>query len=229
MMDEESTVSFPWPRASNLRALLVGRKEGPVEKLPGFSKEAGHRIPEGLTPASEAFMQKVGHPLVKAEGEALFQRIRQEFGWKRREMTYQEGAGLARLQTPAFQVDLWIEGQAGNPAVYLLQCEVEISEEAILEQEASFSGVFSPLCDQVHIRSSRDIPVVDLIDRLEEEERWAKCLDYPADARWFTLTLGKPPVILRVEKGCLIFQILPGGDLPGLLRGVKTLFPLLHL
>lgn len=222
-MADTSLDFFPAPEGFLTKLSLRGTREGLIRELPGFSREQGHRIPEAPGPSSEAFVQKIGHPLVLRETSELFQQIRRQFGYRRKEISYQEGEGMARLGTPAFRVDQWVELHTAEWARYVLCTEVEWEAEKLSGQEESLLEVFRNRCREVYVEFNQELDLIGLIDRIEERAAWREALEYPPDAGSFQLTLGQPPVILRAQKQRLVFAILPGGDLEELWRGSQML------
>ena len=83
---------------SSVSSRLTGSSTGRIRKLGGFLKH--HRLPDACSPATQAFVRKVGHPDVASAAERLHRDIRNVFGYKRRELDYSCDNGSAWIKTP---------------------------------------------------------------------------------------------------------------------------------
>ncbi|HLP24327.1 MAG TPA: hypothetical protein VK477_01525, partial [Acidobacteriota bacterium] len=68
------------------RISFVGRSSGAVKNLGGFRKQH-HTLPDAVNAATTAFLAKLCAGELAEEGEAIFQRVRAAFGYKRAELS----------------------------------------------------------------------------------------------------------------------------------------------
>lgn len=204
-------------------ARLRGEERGRIRRLGGFIK-GSHHEPDHHHPAAEAFVRRSGEPEVQARAEDLYRRLRQAFGWKRRDLTCEAAGGLARLGTPDFSVALAIAQAPDEARCYRLEVEVaEFARPEVVGEEA-FVSVFQGWIDTIAIDLPRAIDVAARIDAIEDHPRLAAHLDYPADASWLTLqTPGPSGLTLRLEAHELTLRTGPGGDLRSLIEGTGRL------
>jgi hypothetical protein len=188
-------------------ASLRGEKFGSVRRLSGFKKR--YRVPDGHFTATEAFVKRIGHEEVKEQADVIHERIRETFGYKRKDINYSCDDGAATIKTPDFDVNLWIMQDPGDPSVYVLTTEVGAIRRPAIITEDGFSDVFSRYCDTVVIEFSRNIDLKDKIDEIEDLPELKGHLKYEADCSSFKLNLPTLQICVTAKR---ITLSLPGTD-----------------
>ena len=181
------------------RALFSGATGGLVKSLSGFLKH--HRVPDAVNPATRAFVARVGEREIDERCTELFKRLRDAFGFKRRELSTSQDAGRADIQCPAFVVQLHLDQDDAEPKRYALRCEVTgIRHPGALRSEA-FASVFDHCFRTLFFASDDIIDVEEVIDRVEDAdaagETWT--LDYPPSADSCTVDIEGFPATLCFE------------------------------
>ncbi len=206
-----------WPSAS-----LRGCEGGRIRRLKGFVK-AAHFEPVTHSSAAAAFVRKAGEPEVEERAESLFHELRRTFGWKRRELVYTCDAGSAVIKAPGFEVALLIEQDPAEARAYRMVTAVSGFARPDVLAEDAFIEVFRYRCDTVLIEIADAIDVAARIDALEESDRFAGQLDYPADASSLTVTVPGAPVRMEIDPHAIRFSLEAGGDLRQLIEGTTRL------
>lgn len=198
---------------------LIGRTVGHIKSLSGFRK-GSHRVPDRHTSSTEAFVLTIGAAEVEELGKELHESLRNEFGYKRRELRYEYEDGIASITAPDFTVSVELKQSEDDPGSYVLEVEVgEIQNAAVVHTEA-FVNVFNDHCDTVSISLDEPIDVGERIDQLENNPDLAQGLDYDADGGRFTLEIDDPPLTLSVTQDRIEVCLSKGRDLAGLIGSV---------
>jgi Caspase domain len=176
-------------------AYLTGRKGGTLRSLSGFKK--GQFIPEGRTGRADAFVKGIGKAEVREQAIAIRDALKEEFGYKLKDLQFADGDGVVTLKTPAFDVDVAIEIDADDASAYAITTKVSVFRDPAMVGDERFGGIFSPSCDTVILESAQPIAIAALISQIEEEAALARHLDYPPEGDAFTLAF--PQERLRLE------------------------------
>lgn len=159
---------------------IVGRTRGEVRRLAAFDKKR-HTVPDRVCGATQAFLEKLCEPELAEEAEALFQAAREQFGYKRREISLDVGAGFARLETRDFVLELRYELDEEDPSEFVLETVVrEVASRDLLES-AAFNGAVGSRFDRLRCGLSGQVSVESVIDAVEEDETGEMSVDYPSD------------------------------------------------
>jgi uncharacterized caspase-like protein len=178
-------------------ASLRGETLGPVRRLSGFKK--GHHVPDRHASAAEAFVRRAGHDEVRTQMDAIHDRVRRTFGYRRKDVSYVCEDGAATLKSPDFDVNLSIAQDLEDATGYVLRTEVGAIRRPAVVTEDGFSEVFSDYCDTLVIEFSRSLNVENRIDQIEAIPALNEVLEYEADCSSFTLTFRTPGI--RIHTG----------------------------
>jgi hypothetical protein len=194
---------------------LVGDSTGRVRDLSGFQK--GFREPQEVTPSSRNFVGRLGAGEVQERAERLFQELRSAFAYKRKELDLALADGAATVQTPDFEVNLWVEQDAEKPAAYRLVTQVSSFRTPEVVQDERFLALFGPYCDRVVTEFSEPFDIAAKIDAIEAMPALVPYLDYDAQGLWFTLNLPSPAIKVHVTQNRMVFTLATRGELKTLL------------
>lgn len=159
---------------------IVGRTRGEVRRLAGFDKKR-HTVPDRVCGATQAFLEKICEGELAEEAEALFQSAREQFGYKRREISLDLGSGCARLETGDFVLELRYELDEDDPSEYVLETSVrEVASRDLLES-AAFNGAIGSRFDRLRCALAGGFSVESVIDAVEEDGSGSLAVDYPSD------------------------------------------------
>lgn len=163
------------------RISFVGRSNGAVKNLGGFRKQQ-HTLPDAVNAATSAFLAKLCATELAEEGEAMFQRVRAAFGYKRAELsldvasphailtakdfTFEIGYALAEREPTEFEVTRTLHGLAGS----------EVLERPELDElfAGAFAGIVFGLGKGVRVDT-----VIDAVEALPSGA--ALTVSYPSN------------------------------------------------
>ena len=169
---------------------FVSEVELPVKSLGGFRKSL-HRPPTDTLASSRDWIARLAEPDLVRELEETLPRLRQHFGYKRKDLRADGPAGgAASVLTPDFTYHLSAEQHPGRPDWAILRRRLtEFRSIDVVGRDAlshafpsGFSSLYQPF------ESPADVPT--LIDAIEDELPAAVTgLDYPPDATHCDLEL----------------------------------------
>jgi hypothetical protein len=200
-------------------ASLTGTEFGSVKSLSGFRK--GHHVPDGHYSAAEQFVCTVGADDVKAQADEIFTGIRDAFGYKRKEVSYECYDGAATIKTPDFDVDLTIQQDPDDASDYMITTVVSTFRSPDVISEDAFNDLLSAYCDTVYIEFSEKLDMEEKIDEIEDIPALKKYLDYEPDCSSFSLELSSPKISIQVTTDSMTLTLTRSGDLKTLLAGTQ--------
>ena len=160
--------------------VLVGRSGGEVRQLDAFDRKR-HTVPDQVNAATQAFLARLCADELAAEAEALFQSVRQQFAYRRKEIALSVDLGLARLETKDFTLDMRYELEAADPSRYCVETELSrVSSRDLLETEA-FAAAVGRRFDRLRCGFAAAAQVEAVIDAIESDETGDLAVDYPSD------------------------------------------------
>ncbi|WP_269525538.1 hypothetical protein [Coraliomargarita parva] len=206
-------------------ALLYGRTEGRIRRLGGFEKH--HHVPDSHHDAAQSFVRRAGHPEVQAAAERLHADIRSLFGYKRREFDYSCEDGSALIKTPDFELEIRIDQSPADPKSYCLSTEVTRLHNESIAADPRFHQCFNHHCNRLRIEFPEAIDLEAKIDRIEDIDELAGCLDYAPDASEFELKLPALDLRIEVTASAMEFQLLTLANLAKLMEHSQKAFDIL--
>src|SRR5476651_1572156 len=94
---------------------FIGRTGGMVKTLGGF-KKGHHTLPDAANATTNAFLGKICAGELAARAEALFQRVRSELGYKRKDVSLGLASPAAMLVAKDFTVEITYALEDSAPA-----------------------------------------------------------------------------------------------------------------
>ena len=177
------------------RTLLRDVTTHDIASLSGFKKRF-HHVRDHVSSSTKDFVVSVAEGEIQNEMKEVFDSIKENLKYKRREVTTESG----RIITPDFEY-----------AVYAMQSEDDPTEALIIEelvnvkpsivQKSEFNEVFDGRFSQVVFQFETEVDVAALIDQLEEPDRKDIELDYDHTATWCELSIDNSELSLRMEPG----------------------------
>lgn len=194
---------------------LLGSSGGLIKQLSGFRKKL-HFVPEAKTQAADGFVQKIATEELAEEGNALFDAIKENFNYKRREIRLELGTGSAELITKDFDLVLRYAQDPEDAAYYVIEYQITNVQNPEALLDAGLQQVLSNHFDQLRFNVKGRMDLEALIDQLEEDEPDNITLKYPADCSHVELHLvGRKWYIDVTANAVSIITPSPGG--PGIL------------
>ncbi len=206
-----------------LGASLRGCEGGRVRRLQGFVKGA-HFEPEAHSANAATFVRKAGSAEVAERAEALYERIRRSFAYKRRQLVYSCEGGSAVIKAPDFEAAVHVGQDPEDARSYRIVTEAGGFRCPEVVAEPTFIEVFRYHCDTVVIGFPQSLDIAARIDALEDgAPQLAAYLDYPPDASSLTVRVPGAPVRLELRPDHAAFTLADGGDLRLLIDGTARL------
>lgn len=165
------------------RVRFVGRGGGLVRNFAGFRKPH-HTVPDAVNAATSAFLAKLCATELAAEGEAVFQRAREAFGYKRAELALEVTSPHAVLTARDFTFELGYALDEKNPAAFVLTRELHGLHAPETLRRAALETVFGARFGSVAFDLGQGVRVDAVIDAVEALPGGAALrVDYPSDCR----------------------------------------------
>lgn len=158
-----------WLSPSRLQR-VVFRSEiaGRIKDLSGFRKN--YTVPERASESARKFVQRIGHADLKTDLDQMYERIREQFGYKRKEMEATcETTGYGTIRTPDFEYTVLLELDESNPAQVIWRREVGQLSSVELVRQSAFRQVFGAVLDRLVFEFREPLDVAAYVDRWEME------------------------------------------------------------
>ncbi len=167
---------------------IVGRTRGEVRRLAAFDKKR-HTVPDRVCSATQTFLEKLCEEELTEEAEGLFQAAREQFGYKRREISLSVGSGFARLETKDFALELRYELDEEDPGDFVVEsCVRDLASRDLLES-APFNAAVGSRFDRLRCVLAGQVSVEAVIDAVEDDESGETSVDYPSDCSSCTVSI----------------------------------------
>lgn len=204
---------------------IVGLKRGRIRELVGYKKH--YHIPDQSSATSQDFVRKTGHKDVEKAAENLHSKIRNIFGYKRRDFYYYCENSVACIKTPDFDLELKLDQCTKETKDYILSTEVVELKNDCISADERFHACFTQHCDQLILDFENPIEIEDKIDAIEEIDELAQALNYNPDASSFSLRLIALDLLIEVSEFEITFRLLSLCDLGKLLDYSQKAFDIL--
>ena len=147
---------------------FVVRQQTPIRALPGFTKTK-HRIPDAYDRQSQGFVERLGSQLVRDDLDQTFTRLRDAFGFKRRDLQATESdEGFGTITTPHFLYSSCVfqSPEEIDEAVWQRDLSQITAPETLIEDACN--RVFARTFNTVEFSPPAPIDLEKLIDHIEE-------------------------------------------------------------
>ena len=166
-----------------------------IASLSGFVKRI-HRVPEVTNDATHRFVEGISEKEIKEEIESVFQRIRSEMKYKRRDVT----ADRDHIVTPDFE--FWVEctQDTADPGMAVFSRQLTNISPAIME-DGPFNAVFEDSFSQLTFQPKKSLDLQAIIDQIEDLDLDAIKLYYPRDCSYCDISIDGSPYHIRLTSG----------------------------
>jgi hypothetical protein len=182
---------------------FVGRSGGAIKTLSGF-KKGHHTLPDAANAATSAFLGKICEAEIAGEAEALFQAIRAELKYKRRDLSLARSIGGATLQAKDFEVEIQYSLDETAPDKFVVTTTLTRLHDVELARSEAFDQVFAGKFSEISFafkKGARVEAVIDALESLESESGLA--VDYPSDYRECIVHVAGVDADVRCTSGSL--------------------------
>ena len=198
---------------------FVGRGGGAVKTLRGF-KKSHHTVPDAVNATTTAFLGKLCADELADEAEAFFQRAREAFGYKRKDLSLEVTSPAAVLTAKDFTLELAYALDDTNPAGWLLTRTLrDVAGSEFLGTPACaevFGGLFSELVFALTKGASVEA-VIDAIEGLdpgdEADDGAGLRVDYPSDCGHCVVSVEGVAATVKFE-GAELSMVFPRSGAP---------------
>ena len=160
---------------------FVGRESGQVKMLAGF-KKGHHTLPDAANATTNAFLGKICASELAAEAENLFQTVRADLGYKRKELVLNLAGPSAVLAAKDFVLEICYTLEEAAPARYAMTRTLHSLKNADLANTEEFTRIFEGRFTELSFALKKTASVeaiVDLIESLSPGEGIK--VSYPSD------------------------------------------------
>jgi hypothetical protein len=198
---------------------FVGRNGGAVKTLGGF-KKSHHTVPAAVNAATTAFLGKLCDGELVSEAESFFQRAREAFAYKRKDLALEVTSPAAVLAARDFTLEWSYALDAADPASWsATQTLHSVRSRDFLDTPAS-AEIFGGLFSELTFTLTKAVSVEAVIDAIEElgageAEDGAAGLrvDYPSDCRHCVVSVAGVDATVRFE-GAELAMVFPRRGAP---------------
>ena len=200
---------------------FVGRASGAVKALRGF-KKSHHTVPDAVNATTSAFLGKLCADELAEEAEAFFQRARETFGYKRKDLALDVTSPTAVLTAKDFTLEFAYALDESDPAAWsLVRTLGGVARSDFLgtpECAEVFGGLFSELVFALTKGASVEA-VIDAVEGLDEADSEgegvgaALRVDYPSDCAHCVVSVEGVSATVRFE-GAELSMVFPRSGSP---------------
>lgn len=201
---------------------LIGEMRGRVRELRGYSKPK-----TSLSTHNDwerDFVEKAGAAEVTAQATEIFEKLREMFRYKRKDLSFTNVASTASIKGPDFDVNICLIQDPDDAERYLLSTEVRSFRNAEAIDDPRFLGIFSKYCKRVVFELAVNLELESKIDDIEEIECLASNLEYDPECTEFTLRMPEAGISIYATETQLVFSLDGPGDLKLLLDNTQKAF-----
>jgi hypothetical protein len=152
----------PLQRAS-LRSEVTAR----VKSLAGFRKF--HRMPDRVNAGARKFVSDLAGEDVKADIDQVYAAVREQLGYKRRDVEGSADRGSGFVRTPDFEYSVSVDLSDADPTMVVWRREVAGIRNPAVVLGKPFQQVFGGLFDTLAFEFTRPFDLEAWVDRIEEE------------------------------------------------------------
>ncbi len=192
---------------------LLGRSGGMVKRLRGFRKDR-HTIPDGVNNATEAFFARLCADEVAEEGEEWFQRARDAFGYKRRDLSLATDGSCALLTAKDFAFEIIWTLDGGDPSSYTITRALRDFRDVDAILGPAGDRVFGGAFTHIVFTLARGVSVEAVIDAVEAlPEPSTLSVNYPANCAECVIGVSTIDAVVRCT-GATLELVFPRAGSP---------------
>ena len=193
---------------------IVSERLVPIHSLQRF--QSHHRTPQQRDRSTQQFIAGLAETELATAAEQMFQRIRREFQFKRKQISLgPEGNGIYLIQTPDFYFELFAEQDAERPDHLRVQRQFSHFQDLNLIQRDEFAAIVGNHPWRLRNYFVTPCDVVELIDAFEEAEIAGVSLDFPGSHAWLDVMINSKSsqeATLRIESDRLEIRTRPASS-----------------
>lgn len=170
------------------RVVFRSERTGKVKDLAGFRKS--HSLPDRANDWARKFVNRVAAADIKADLDCMFEMIRDQFGYKRKDLDVcGERDGCGFIRTPDFEYSISVRVNPEEPTEVIWRRELGRLSGPEFVQSSGFQAVYGTLFDQLVFEFRQPVNVAEFVDRLEEAPVEGMKVQVASDANAAAITL----------------------------------------
>jgi hypothetical protein len=187
------------PRLQPLkRGALRVETTGKVRALSGFRKH--HRLPDRVNPSSQKFVADLAAEDVKADVDSIYAQVREQMGYKRRDVEGSADRGSGFVRTPDFEYSVSVEQAPDDPTSVVWCREVASIRTPEVVLDRPFQAVFGGMFDTLVFEFVKPFDLEAWVDRMEEEMPEGVRLRTASDCSQCDVTVAGFGGVIRLRK-----------------------------
>lgn len=149
------------------RVVFRAEVPGRVKDLTGYRKT--HTLPERANDWARKYVNRVAAGDIKADLDNTFDMIREEFGYKRKDLDVSaERDGLGFIRTPDFEYTVTVNVNPDEPADVIWRREVGRLSGPEFVRSEGFRNVFGSTFNKLVFEFASPVDVAEFVDRIED-------------------------------------------------------------
>lgn len=138
-----------------------------MKSLAGFRKPH-HTVPDAVNAATSAFLAKLCAGELAEEGEAMFQRVRSGFGYKRAELALDVASPHATLTARDFTFEISYALAERMPSEYVVTCTLHSIASPDVIERSELDELFAAAFGGIVFGLGKGVRVEAVIDAVED-------------------------------------------------------------
>jgi hypothetical protein len=149
------------------RVAFRSETPGKVKDLAGFRKT--HTLPDRANEWARKYVARVGAPDIKADLDNTFDMVREQFGYKRKDLDVSaERDGMGYIRTPDFEYTISVHVNPDEPTEVIWRREIGRLSGPEFVRSEGFQAVFGGVFDRLVFEFAQPVDVADFVDQIED-------------------------------------------------------------
>lgn len=196
---------------------LLGARGGQVRTLSGF-KKGFHKVPDAVNGATQGFVARIAAEDLEAEATQLYDALKSNFRYKRKEIQLELDSASAVIVTKDFHLSLTYAQDDAEATAYTITYLLNQLRDASVLADPGLQAILQGHFDEMRFTLAQVLELEVLIDTFEAEDNADATIDYPHDCQYFNITLPGCKWSLRATAHSVSI-LSPGLVTPGALLG----------
>lgn len=181
---------------------LIGARSGQVKELSGFKKGL-HQVPETVNGYTASFVAGIAAQDVEFEATKLYEQIKSNFKYKRRDIKLELDGASAVVATKDFDLSITYSQDTEDPGSYSIEYLINNVRDAEALNDEGLQNILDRHFDEVRFLLKGEIDLEELIDAIESEDDGEILIDYPADCSSLRITLDGCRWSIKLSQNCI--------------------------
>lgn len=126
---------------------------GRIQSLPGFSKKAGHFVPDRPNPRTTDFVRGLGESMINDALKEVYDGTKSVFGLRRKQINKTIGVGEGGIDTDFFRFQIDIAQDQDDADHYVVRRRLQLREAGLPEIER-IDQIFGAVFEEVVVETS---------------------------------------------------------------------------